>query len=180
MPANHCVPHTAAAKAKMSAARVGKPAPWKHRPTIERDGVTLYRCGSCAAFLPRGDYYANKRTLLGIKSQCKKCHCATTIASRDKDLAREANRQHMARARQADPQRFRTRDAAASAQRPVTQKVLARAELNAAVRSGAIKKPAMCSQCPETRRLHGHHDDYSKPLQVRWLCPRCHGKEHRK
>lgn len=180
MPANHCKPHTAAAKAKMSTALAGKPKPWKHRPSINENGTMLYRCGRCTLFLPRGDFYANKGTLLGIKSECKKCHTATSIASRDKDLARESNRLYAARARAADPERFRARDAAASAKRPVTQKVLARAELNAAVRSGAIQKPATCSQCPETHRLHGHHDDYSKPLQVRWLCPRCHGKDHRK
>jgi len=37
------------------------------------------------------------------------------------------------------------------------------------------KKP--CDVCGETS-VHAHHDDYSKPLDVRWLCPRCHKAEH--
>lgn len=26
--------------------------------------------------------------------------------------------------------------------------------------------------------MQGHHPDYSKPLEVEWLCPRCHGARH--
>ena len=29
------------------------------------------------------------------------------------------------------------------------------------------------------RGVQAHHDDYSKPLAVRWLCVVCHGVEHR-
>lgn len=26
--------------------------------------------------------------------------------------------------------------------------------------------------------LHAHHDDYSKPLEIQWLCTGCHGAVH--
>ena len=26
--------------------------------------------------------------------------------------------------------------------------------------------------------VHGHHDDYTRPLEVRWLCQSCHFDEH--
>lgn len=34
-----------------------------------------------------------------------------------------------------------------------------------------------CEVCGEPR-THGHHDDYEKPLQVRWLCTRHHREIH--
>ena len=105
MPANHCIPHTEAAKEKMRKVRLGKPAPWKHRETRQQDGVTLYRCGSCGGFFPFDGFYKNTKTLLGIKSQCKTCHISTSMESRDKDNARRLCAEHMRRAMAAIVQR---------------------------------------------------------------------------
>jgi hypothetical protein len=33
-----------------------------------------------------------------------------------------------------------------------------------------------CEWCPETKGLGRHHPDYSKPLEVLTLCPKCHKK----
>ena len=49
-----------------------------------------------------------------------------------------------------------------------------------AIKSGKPKKPIGCSACGSSKkRIDGHHKDYSKPLEVVWLCQPCHGKEHR-
>jgi ribosomal protein S27AE len=47
-------------------------------------------------------------------------------------------------------------------------------KLDRAVRSGRITRPDVCSQCSRGGRIEAHHDDYSQPLEVRWLCSRCH------
>ena len=60
-------------------------------------------------------------------------------------------------------------------------KLKANSLLNSAVRRGKIVKPSVCSDCKQDtprRRLHGHHEDYSKPYDVVWLCAACHGKRH--
>lgn len=48
-----------------------------------------------------------------------------------------------------------------------------------AIRRGYITKPEACEECGRTgTRLNGHHDDYGRPLDVRWLCGSCHGLVH--
>jgi hypothetical protein len=52
--------------------------------------------------------------------------------------------------------------------------------LRNAIKTGAIIKPSSCSRCGkecEPSGLHGHHKDYLKPLEVEWMCPRCHALE---
>lgn len=54
------------------------------------------------------------------------------------------------------------------------EKYAAHTLVNNAVRSGKIAKPNNCDRCGVESRLHGHHKDYSKALEVMWLCPLCH------
>lgn len=47
-----------------------------------------------------------------------------------------------------------------------------------AVERGAILKPDQCQNCATRTRLHAHHEDYTKPLEVEWLCRPCHLRRH--
>jgi hypothetical protein len=53
-------------------------------------------------------------------------------------------------------------------------KAKAHNKLNNAVRDGRIERPSKCEDCQRLGAVHGHHDDYLKPLEVRWLCAACH------
>lgn len=60
----------------------------------------------------------------------------------------------------------------------------ARAILNRAVKSGAVVSQP-CEGCglggewPSNRRLmQAHHEDYARPLDIVWVCWRCHAKAH--
>lgn len=51
--------------------------------------------------------------------------------------------------------------------------------LNRAIGSGILHKAECCECCGMHKQLDGHHDDYSMPLHVRWLCRECHTAWHR-
>lgn len=53
----------------------------------------------------------------------------------------------------------------------------ARSYANCYQRRG-ILVPKPCERCGTTDRVEKHHEDYSKPLQVRWMCRLCHMAEH--
>jgi hypothetical protein len=37
-----------------------------------------------------------------------------------------------------------------------------------------------CEVCKTNEKVEAHHDDYTKPLEVRWLCRKHHQEHHRK
>lgn len=45
-----------------------------------------------------------------------------------------------------------------------------------ALNRGVLVKPVACEQCGRTGRIEAAHHDYSKPLDVLWLCRFCHAK----
>lgn len=59
------------------------------------------------------------------------------------------------------------------------QKVEARNQVKTAVRNGSIVRPESCQECgAKSVRIDAHHENYSNPLDVKWLCPACHGRTH--
>lgn len=57
-----------------------------------------------------------------------------------------------------------------------SQKEAARIAVASAVRNGSlIALPCVCGDA----KTEAHHDNYSKPLEVRWLCKGCHAAHHR-
>lgn len=57
------------------------------------------------------------------------------------------------------------------------EKRRAHRKVEVAVRDGRITKEP-CTVCGNTKS-QGHHDDYSKPLEVIWLCAKHHKERHR-
>src|SRR5205823_5144466 len=48
------------------------------------------------------------------------------------------------------------------------------------IRDGTLVPLEACERCSGcSSELHAHHEDYSQPLNVVWLCLTCHGLRHR-
>lgn len=58
------------------------------------------------------------------------------------------------------------------------QRYAAHIATHKAIKSGRLVRPSQCQKCGSRRGVHAHHEDYAKPLLVRWLCPRCHVAQH--
>ncbi len=55
-----------------------------------------------------------------------------------------------------------------------------------AVRIGSIQKKCSCEKCGDSgtfkdgrTKIQAHHADYNKPLEVEWLCQKCHHEWHK-
>lgn len=53
-------------------------------------------------------------------------------------------------------------------------RVRARQAVYRAIREGKMTRPDSCSQCAVVGKIEADHSDYSRPLDVRWLCKPCH------
>lgn len=47
---------------------------------------------------------------------------------------------------------------------------------NAVARGKLVPQP--CERCGSEKHVEKHHEDYARPLDVRWLCRGCHKAEH--
>lgn len=57
-------------------------------------------------------------------------------------------------------------------------KTLARSMVNNLIRRGKLQR-GRCSVCDKPD-AEAHHDDYTKPLEITWLCMKHHKEKHHK
>lgn len=58
------------------------------------------------------------------------------------------------------------------------QKKASRCVINA-IRDGKLVRAIECEFCLSKENIEGHHPDYEKPLEVIWLCRKCHKSLHK-
>ena len=59
----------------------------------------------------------------------------------------------------------------------IPEKLKARRVLRKAVARGTVRR-GLCAVCGTNEKIEGHHEDYSKPFDVIWLCFSHHRDYH--
>lgn len=133
-------------------------------------------CSQCKEVKPVAEFADNKNGEYRYKrSNCKSC---TNIYGRDYRIKNKTILAEKDRARDQTPERK-----AYHVKRRRKWQLLNKEKrechwrLLCAVKMGRIKKDP-CEICGEIK-VDGHHDDYSKPLEVRWLCRLHHNQLHK-
>jgi len=129
-------------------------------------------CFKCGLAKPRSEFYRHSRMADGHLGKCKACtkldvrrHYRETLPARkayerkrtQQKARRAMQRRYSVERRQRDPKKYAARSAVSNA-----------------LRDGRLtKQPCKCGET----KVQAHHHDYSKPLDVEWLCFRCHRNE---
>ena len=68
-------------------------------------------------------------------------------------------------------------DSVMRSRRKHPERFKARKLVERAVESGRLVRPDRCSLCKNVEFCEAHHEDYATPLDVVWLCTKCHDKQ---
>lgn len=137
-------------------------------------------CTKCGETKPLTSFYKHPFASQGRDTTCAECRKAFIRANR---AARIEYYRAYDRSRAKDPKRVQARVEYAKANpkprpEPDPVKRKARQTLSNALRDGKIERPSQCDVCATPCKPHGHHDDYTKSLDVIWCCTACHGLIH--
>lgn len=134
-------------------------------------------CSKCHEAKPLADFTVDRRIHGGRTGTCRACAAARRFLTPDQ-RRRKRERDQERRARMPEKQRENQR---ANRRKPELRRHHnARRSLCRALQQGRIVRPPTCSACGAGGRIEGHHHDYSRALDVEWLCSSCHAKRHRK
>jgi hypothetical protein len=155
------------------------------------------RCSKCGEIKPRDRFQRNRNAEDGLQHWCKDCIGVVNKAYRERNREHireitkrwtEENPERRERTRrewrETNPERLRElrRHQAKRNRERHPEKHAARCAVTKAISVGKLTRSDHCERCGALDRpardgrpqIHGHHADYSKPLDVEWLCRACH------
>ena len=128
-------------------------------------------CFKCGKKKDLSEFYRHKQMADGLLGKCKQCTKDDVTAHRNANLEKARaydrkrglrnSKEYFAEYRAKYPNKYKATNMVSNAKR------------------GGKLFTEPCCECGSTEKIHAHHDDYAKPLNVRWLCAAHHKQWHR-
>lgn len=134
----------------------------------------MKRCFKCGATKPLDEFYRHGGMADGHLGKCKVCTRKDVhenyVKRRPYYSAYEAERSQW-------PERKLAKHASEKLHRLAhPDRYRARLVVSKAIQRGALTRQP-CQECGH-EKSQAHHDDHSKPLDIKWLCFKCHRESH--
>ena len=156
--------------------------------TAERQ--MMKTCSRCKIKKEQSEFNVRRASKDGLCGQCRKCSQESLRAYQKTEKGREALQKYKQtitgkEARQRTNRRWRQTENGKESRRVSGQnycqryreKRRAHAAVSYALETGRLILPDHCEMCFIVCRPEGHHEDYSKQLEVDWLCTECHNSK---
>lgn len=129
-------------------------------------------CRKCGETKSPECFANDKSSADGMNRRCRECDAKKC---REYRKTPEGRAVRLTRYRN-DPAKVAAPSRAWWAARPERKRLVANAHraVQRAVKSGKLVRPPECQQCGTSGPVHAAHSDYTRRLDVRWLCPTCH------
>lgn len=128
-------------------------------------------CIKCGELKPLSDFYKHRQMADGHLNKCKECTKKDVRKNRknnieyyrkyDRDRGNRQDKEYIKEYKKKFPNKYK-----------------AHTIVNNMIRDKKLFHEP-CEVCGSTENVHAHHDDYSKPLNVRWLCAAHHSQWHK-
>ena len=132
-------------------------------------------CSKCE--IEKSEFEFGKQTAAkdGLHPWCKVCKSVT-----DSEYSQtEAGKASHQKAKRAYKKTKASKESYRKYRLDNPEKAKARSAVSGAIRSGRLTRSDFCESCFQEEFAEGHHEDYSKPLDVDWLCIECHIELHK-
>lgn len=149
----------------------------------------MKHCFKCEIVKPFSEFYKHKSMGDGHLGKCKECTKKDANKHRDENIEKarsyDRNRPNKdERCKQAS--KYHKHGKGKEIHLKANQdyrakyplKYKAKTTVSNYLRDGKLFRPDNCEKCNTKCKPQAHHDDYSKPIDVRWLCVRCHNDFH--
>jgi hypothetical protein len=140
--------------------------------------MTTKYCIACKETHPLTEFNKSAKAADGRQSYCRGCNRRAVAAYAATDKGKASNRRRAAAYAATDKGKAAKRRRAASERLTNPEKRVARSAVAHAITAGQLVR-GPCEVCGTTVNIDGHHEDYSKPLDVNWLCRKHHKERHR-